>query len=71
MSPMRRLHRPTVLEEFPLQPVAHGRPHLLMVMMGVALILYTTWLYTKIEFLNIASFIVLIVGALYTWYRQQ
>ena len=63
--------RPTVLEEFPLQPVAHGRPHLLMVMMGVALILYTTWLYTKIEFLNIASFIILIVGALYTWYRQQ
>jgi hypothetical protein len=63
--------RPTIQEEFPLQPVAHGRPHLLMVMMGVALILYTTWLYTKTEFLNIASFIILIVGALYTWYRQQ
>jgi hypothetical protein len=60
-----------VPEEFPLQPVARGRPHPLMIMMGIALILYTTWLYTGIEFLNIASFITLIVGALYTWYRQQ
>ena len=66
-----QVSRPTIQEEFPLQPVAHGRPHLMMVMMGVALILYTTWLYTKTEFLNIASFIILIVGALYTWYRQQ
>lgn len=63
--------RPTIREEYPLQPVAHGRPHLLMVMMGIALILYCAWLYTSIEFLNIASFIILIVGALYTWYRQQ
>jgi len=59
-------------EEFPLQPVARGRPHLLMIMMGIALILYSTWLYNpKIEFLNIAAFLTLIVGALYTWYRQQ
>lgn len=63
--------RPTIREEYPLQPVAHGRPHLLMIMMGIALILYCAWFYTKIEFLNIASFIILIVGALYTWYRQQ
>jgi hypothetical protein len=58
-------------EEPPLQPVAHGRPHLLMVMMGIALILYSAFLYTKNEFLNTAAFIILIVGALYTWYRQQ
>jgi len=63
--------RPTIREEYPLQPVAHGRPHLLMIMMGIALILYCAWLYTGTEFLNIASFIILIVGALYTWYRQQ
>jgi hypothetical protein len=56
--------------EAPLQPVAHGRPHLMMVMMGIALILYGGWLYTRIEFLNTVSFIALIVGALYTWYRQ-
>jgi hypothetical protein len=68
--PVQRI-RPMVQEEFPLQPVAHGRPHLLMVMMGIALILYCTWLYTNIEILNIASFISLIVGALYTWYRQD
>lgn len=61
--------RPTVQEEFPLQPVARGRPHLLMVMMGIALVLYCTWLSTSIEIFNIASFICLIVGALYTWYR--
>ena len=60
-----------VREEPPLQPVAHGRPHLLMIMMGIALILFSAALYTKIEFLNTASFITLIVGALYTWYRQQ
>ena len=42
-----------------------------MIMMGIALIMYSTWFYTNIEFLNIASFITLIVGALYTWYRQQ
>jgi hypothetical protein len=63
--------RPTIREEYPLQPVAHGRPHLLMILMGIALILYCSWLYTDMEFLNIASFIILIVGALYTWYRQQ
>jgi hypothetical protein len=63
--------RPSIQEEYPLRPVAHGRPHLLMIMMGIALLLYCAWLYTKIEFLNIASFIILIVGALYTWYRQQ
>ncbi len=63
--------RPTISEEYPLQPVAHGRPHLMMIAMGVSLILYCAWLYTKTEFLNIAAFIVLIVGALYTWYRQQ
>jgi hypothetical protein len=58
-------------EEIPLQPVAHGRPHLLMIMMGIALVLYVTWLYTTIELLNICAFIILITGALYTWYRQQ
>ena len=68
--PVQRI-RPTVQEEFPLQPVAHGRPHLLMVMMGIALILYSAWLYTDIEILNIVSFTALIIGALYTWYRQE
>jgi hypothetical protein len=63
--------RPTVEEEMPLHPVAHGRPHLLMILMGIALVLYTSWFYTQIEYLNIASFIILIVGALYTWYRQD
>ncbi|MDD1695724.1 MAG: hypothetical protein LUQ54_02390 [Methanoregula sp.] len=58
-------------EESPLHPVAHGRPHILMIVMGIALILYSASLYTKIEFLNTASFIILIVGVLYTWYRQQ
>lgn len=56
--------------EQPLHPVAHGRPHLLMITLGIALVLYTTWLYTRIEVLNLVSFIVLVVGALYTWYRQ-
>ena len=65
------LKKPATMEEPPLQPVAHGRPHLLMIMMGIALILYGASLYTKIEFLNTAAFIILIVGALYTWYRQQ
>jgi len=63
--------KPIILEESPIQPVARGRPHLLMVMMGIALIFYTAWLYTTIELLNIASFIMLIVGALYLWYRQR
>ena len=63
--------RPTIQEEYPLQPVAHGRPHLLMIMMGLALLLYCGWIYTKEEFLNIASFILLIVGALYTWDRPE
>jgi hypothetical protein len=44
--------------EPPLHPVAHGRPHPLMATMGIALIL------------NTASFLVLIIGAVYTWYRQ-
>ncbi|MFA5238039.1 MAG: hypothetical protein WC362_09320 [Methanoregula sp.] len=62
---------PQVLEkEPPVHPEAHGRPHLLMVAMAAGLILYSTWYYTKIEFLNIAAFIVLIVGALFVWYRQ-
>ena len=42
----------TRTKEVPIQPVAHGRPHLLMVTMGIALILYATWFYTGIEFLN-------------------
>jgi hypothetical protein len=58
-------------EEATLHPVPHGRPHLLMIMMGIALVLYSVWLYSNIEFLNIASFIILITGALYTWYRQR
>jgi hypothetical protein len=36
-----------------------------MIMMGIALILFSASLYTNIEFLNTASFIILIVGALY------
>jgi len=63
--------KPIILEESPVQPVSRGRPHLLMVMMGIALILYTAWFYTAIELLNIASFLMLIVGALYIWYRQR
>jgi hypothetical protein len=58
-------------KEPPLQPVAHGRPNFLMIMLGIALILYSASLYTKINFLNTASFIILVVGALYSWYRQQ
>jgi len=57
-------------KEVPLQPVAHGRPHPLMAAMGVALILYSAWLYLKIDILNTASFLILIIGAVYTWYRQ-
>lgn len=64
--------RPRVQEEFPLQPVAHGRPHLLMIAMGFGLVLYCAWLYyPNIVFLNLSAFIVLIVGALYTWYRHR
>jgi hypothetical protein len=63
--------RPKVQEEYPMQPVAHGRPHMLMIAMGIALILYCTWIYSDIAFLNIAAFIILIVGALFTWYRQR
>lgn len=69
--PLQQRQRPTVQEEYPLQPVAKGRPHLLMITMGISLILYSAWLYYKIEFLNIASFLILIVGALYTWYRPE
>ncbi|MDP3564838.1 MAG: hypothetical protein Q8R70_10150 [Methanoregula sp.] len=63
--------KPIILEESPIQPVSRGRPHLLMVMMGIALIVYTAWLYTAIELLNICAFIILIVGALFTWYLQR
>ena len=45
--------------------------YLLMVTMGIGLILYCAWIYTEIAVLNIAAFIILIVGALYTWYRQR
>jgi hypothetical protein len=58
------------IREPPLQPVAHGRPHPLMVTMGIALILYSAWLSLKIDVLNTASFLTLIIGAIYTWYRQ-
>jgi hypothetical protein len=57
--------------ELPLQPVPHGRPHLLMVVMGISLILYVSWYYTADQRLNLAAFITLIIGVLYTWYRQQ
>jgi hypothetical protein len=57
-------------KEPPVQPEAHGRPHLLMVAMAIGLVLYSTWYYTQIEIFNIAAFIVLIVGALFVWYRQ-
>lgn len=57
-------------EEPPLRPVARGRPHPLMAAMGIALILYSAWLFLKIDFLNTASFLVLIIGAVYTWYLQ-
>jgi hypothetical protein len=59
------------IREPPIQPVAHGRPHPLMVTMGIALILYSAWLYLKIDILNTASFLMLIIGAVYTWYRQS
>jgi hypothetical protein len=57
--------------ELPVQPVAHGRPHLLMVAMGIALVLFASWIYTGIADLNTAAFIMLVVGALYTWYSQN
>ncbi|MFZ0005019.1 MAG: hypothetical protein WCC86_00470 [Methanoregula sp.] len=57
-------------KELPVQPEAHGRPHLLMVAMGLSLILYSSWYYTRIDLLNLAAFIALIVGALFVWYRQ-
>jgi len=57
-------------KEPPVQPEAHGRPHLLMVAMAIGLVLYSTWYYTRIEIFNIAAFIALIVGALFVWYRQ-
>lgn len=64
MEPLKRETEP------PLQPVAHGRPHPLMAAMGIALILYSGWLFLQIDILNTASFLVLIIGAVYTWYRQ-
>ncbi len=67
---LRRLHGPVIKEGVPLQPVARGRPHFLMIMMGIALLLYCGWICPKEEFLNTASFILLIVGALYTWYSS-
>jgi hypothetical protein len=42
-----------------------------MIMMGIGLILYTAWLYVGNPFYNVAAFVILIIGALYTWYRQQ
>jgi len=54
--------RPKVQEEYPMQPVST---------MGIGLILYCGWLYSDIELLNLAAFIILIVGALYAWYRQR
>jgi len=54
----------------PVQPEAHGRPHLLMIAMAIGLALYCSWYYTRNEFLNLAAFIALIVGALFVWYRQ-
>ena len=64
--------RPKVQEEYPMQPVAHGRPHLLMITMGIALILYCgVALYRILNCSILPSFIILIVGALYTWYRQR
>ena len=67
IRPVSLLPRP---RKIPLQPVARAAPspddH-----DGDPLIMYSTWLYTNIELLNIASFITLIIGALYTWYRQQ
>jgi hypothetical protein len=66
------LHPPSEkIRKPPLQPVARGHPHPLMVMMGIALILYSAWLYLKIDLLNTASFVTLIIGAVYTWYRQS
>ena len=62
--------RAKAVKEVPLQPVARGRPHPLMAAMGIALILYSAWLYLKIDLLNTASFLVMIIGAVYTWYRQ-
>jgi hypothetical protein len=68
----RALHRSVQIHEveLPLQPEAHGRPHLMMIMMGIALVLYSGWIYTRIDALNIVSFVLLVIGALYTWYRQ-
>jgi hypothetical protein len=57
-------------KELPVQPEAHGRPHLLMVAMALGLVLYCTWYYTRIELLNLLAFVALIAGALYVWYRQ-
>ena len=62
---------PQRTREATIQPVARGRPHPLMIAMGIALILYSAWLYLKIDILNTASFLMLIIGAVYTWYRQS
>ncbi|MGD1005088.1 MAG: hypothetical protein ABR887_06650 [Methanoregulaceae archaeon] len=58
------------VKEPPLQPVPRGRPHPLMVMMGFSLLLYSAWLYLRLDILNTAAFFTLIIGAIYTWYRQ-
>jgi hypothetical protein len=58
------------MRETPILPVSRGRPHPLMVMMGLSLILYSAWLYLRIDTLNTAAFLALIIGAVYTWYRQ-
>lgn len=58
-------------KEPPVQPVPHGRPHLLMVALAISLVIYTAWYYTQLEILNILAFIALIVGVLFVWYRQS
>jgi hypothetical protein len=58
------------MRETPILPISRGRPHPLMVMMGLSLILYSAWLYLRIDTLNTAAFLALIIGAVYTWYRQ-
>lgn len=61
---------PRTIKEAPVRPLARGRPHPLMVMMGIALVLYSAWLYFRLDVLNTVSFITLVIGAIYTWYRQ-
>jgi hypothetical protein len=67
---VKPLEEESLAKELPVQPEAHGRPHLLMVAMAIGLVLYCAWYYSRIEILNLAAFIALIVGVLYVWYRQ-